>query len=226
MNVLALDTALRMNCLSISVKSDAGIFTRSCDFSERLVAENLFSSLELSLTEAGIARTAIDVCLVPEGPGSFTGLRLAYSVAKALQLSSAARFIAIPTLNCLAASVFPYKGNLLVAIDARRNSVYAQHFKNAEAVSEIFDTPFSQLLSDFEQSEAICLCVGYDAILRHLEQSSYRAEHISQLQFIEYKNIFSLDLLQYFLNHQNELLSTASADYAGPLYVRKSDATV
>lgn len=224
MGIVSIDTSLKTNSISISVKNTVGIFTHNCSFSERLVAEKLLGSLELALDVAGVGRAEIETIIVPEGPGSFTGLRLAFSLGKALQLSCGASFIAVPTLECLATSVLPFTGQLLVAIDARRNSVYGQIFKNAESASEVFDKPFSQILPLLQNKETLCLCYGYNTILESLDREGLKEKDLNYIKFIEYKNVFSLDILNYFLQNEERLLSIQSDDYIAPFYVRKSDA--
>ena len=139
MSLIAIDTAgLKPNSFSISVKTETGIFTRQYDFDSRVFVERLLPAMENITAEAGISPYEIDTVLVAEGPGSFTGLRLAYSAAKAFSLANSARLIPIPTLACVAFLFTPYTGQLLTAIDAKRGSVYGQIFDGAKAVSEIF----------------------------------------------------------------------------------------
>ncbi|MDP2667794.1 MAG: tRNA (adenosine(37)-N6)-threonylcarbamoyltransferase complex dimerization subunit type 1 TsaB, partial [Nitrosopumilaceae archaeon] len=60
------------------------------------------------------------------GPGSFTGLRLAVSVAQGLSVGSGVRLVAVPTLEALALSAGD--GYKCVCVDARMSEVYSAHY--------------------------------------------------------------------------------------------------
>lgn len=222
MNILALDTSLKINTVSISIKTEKGIFSNEFHFTSKLLAEELLPSLNKCVQNAGISKTEIDTVVVPEGPGSFTGLRLAYSLAKALVLLLNVRLIRVPTMACLANSLSPFDGQVLIAVDARRHSIYGQVFEKAEAKSEVFDQDFLQAISSLEKKPSICLCSGYKSIMEGITKE--RQEDFSFIQFIEYKNIFSLDILNYFLSNEEYLLKSTEDDYVAPFYLRKSDA--
>ena len=238
MNILSIDTAgLRMNSFSISLKTDAGIFTRQYDFNSRVFVERLLPVMETIVAEAGISPKDIGAVLVAEGPGSFTGLRLAYSAAKAFALASGAAVVPIPTLACIEFLFRPYSGQILVTIDAKRGSVYGQLFDDMKPVSEIFDKPFVEFLEPLENKKTLCACVGsqtiqadFEAFVKKLENAPDKNRAGSQtvrkdeLLFVEVQTTFSLAMLRYFDAHQGELLSVSSNDYQAPIYIRKSDA--
>ncbi len=239
MSLIAIDTAgLKPNSFSISVKTETGIFTRQYDFDSRVFVERLLPAMENITAEAGISPYEIDTVLVAEGPGSFTGLRLAYSAAKAFSLANGARLIPIPTLACVAFLFTPYTGQLLTAIDAKRGSVYGQIFDGAKAVSEIFDKPFIEFLDALENKNTLCVCIGADTIkksfetfIANSENASYKTKtglSLSELKnilhFVEVQTTFSLALVQYFTAHESELLTRPYDDYTAPIYIRKSDA--
>lgn len=226
MNIVAIDTSLKINTVSVTVKNDNGIFTHECHFSKKLIAERLLNVVDQTLKDAQLRREQIELVIAPEGPGSFTGLRLAYAFAKALVLANNAKLVCVPTLECLAFSLSPSLGQLLVVVDAKRNSVYGKVFLDGKQASEVYDLPFSKMILSLESKPTICLCSGYNEILQYLEKENIDKKTLSYLNFIEYKNVFSLDILNYFLQNKTRLLSLADNDYASPVYVRKSDAKV
>ena len=62
------------------------------------------------------------------GPGSFTGLRIAVSVAKALHLATGCRIVAVPTVDVLAYNAHAMGLHVMVLLDAKRGKVYAARY--------------------------------------------------------------------------------------------------
>ncbi|MGC8551646.1 MAG: tRNA (adenosine(37)-N6)-threonylcarbamoyltransferase complex dimerization subunit type 1 TsaB [Phycisphaerae bacterium] len=65
------------------------------------------------------------------GPGSFTGLRIAVSVAKALHLATGCRIVAVPTVDVLAYNAHTQGLHVMVLLDAKRGMVYAARYAPA-----------------------------------------------------------------------------------------------
>ena len=71
----------------------------------------------------------IDAVAVTSGPGSFTGLRIGVTAAKALALALEVPIIGVPTLDTMAHAMV-YTDYLIAPImDARRNQVYTALYK-------------------------------------------------------------------------------------------------
>jgi tRNA threonylcarbamoyladenosine biosynthesis protein TsaB len=88
-----------------------------------------FSMIEKVLAEAKIEREQIDVIAVGLGPGSYTGIRAALSIAQGWQLASGnggVKLIGVSSAECLAAQAQSEKifGRVNVVIDAQRNELY------------------------------------------------------------------------------------------------------
>jgi tRNA threonylcarbamoyladenosine biosynthesis protein TsaB len=85
-----------------------------------------FSLIEQVLTEAKIEREQIDVIAVGLGPGSYTGIRVALSIAQGWQLARDVKLLGISSVECLAAQAQSEKifGRVNVVIDAQRNEFY------------------------------------------------------------------------------------------------------
>lgn len=95
---------------------------------ERGHAEALLPLLDrvVSRLEGGFA--ALDRVVVTVGPGSYTGLRVGISAARAIGLAAAIPVVGVTTLSALMAPlVAAQTGRLLVAaIDAKHGQVYVQ----------------------------------------------------------------------------------------------------
>ena len=85
-----------------------------------------FGMIEKVLAEAGIEREEIDVLAVGLGPGSYTGIRVALSLAQGWQLARGVKLLGSSSTECLAAQAHAEQisGRVNVVIDAQRNEFY------------------------------------------------------------------------------------------------------
>ena len=100
----------------------------------------LFSVLSELLEEAGDSPIQIENCYITAGPGSFTGLRIAVTVAKMLSFTHGTRIIAADTMDVLAENtrISPDPDNaspdcVATILDAKKNLFYAAVFDRVEA---------------------------------------------------------------------------------------------
>ena len=83
--------------------------------------------------ECGIEPRSIGRVVCGAGPGSFTSLRIAGSIAKGIALASGATLVPVSSLALLVASREPRKpGRFLAAVDAMRGEQYVQLFEADE----------------------------------------------------------------------------------------------
>ena len=92
--------------------------------------------------ETGWEPEMLDQIYVSAGPGSFTGLRIAVTVVKALAGALGAKVVSVPTLHVVAARALALETpppNLVVALDAKRGQVYGAIFRHtgAEYLAEL-----------------------------------------------------------------------------------------
>ncbi|MDE3068329.1 MAG: tRNA (adenosine(37)-N6)-threonylcarbamoyltransferase complex dimerization subunit type 1 TsaB [Verrucomicrobiota bacterium] len=82
--------------------------------------------IETVLAEGGIEREKINVVAVGLGPGSYTGVRAAISIAQGWQLARGVRLLGVSSMECLAAEAQAEKisGRVNVVVDAQRNEIY------------------------------------------------------------------------------------------------------
>jgi tRNA threonylcarbamoyladenosine biosynthesis protein TsaB len=85
-----------------------------------------FGMIESVLREAGLEREQIEVIVVGLGPGSYTGIRVALSIAQGWQLARGAKLLGVSSIECLVAQAQAEKifGRVKVIIDAQRNEFY------------------------------------------------------------------------------------------------------
>ncbi len=85
-----------------------------------------FGMIEAVLREAGLAREQIEVIAVGLGPGSYTGIRVAISIAQGWQLARGVKLLGVSSVECLVAQAKAENifGRVNVVIDAQRNEFY------------------------------------------------------------------------------------------------------
>ncbi|MGH7991633.1 MAG: tRNA (adenosine(37)-N6)-threonylcarbamoyltransferase complex dimerization subunit type 1 TsaB, partial [Limisphaerales bacterium] len=101
---------------------------------------NAFGMIEKVLAEAKIEREEIEVVAVGIGPGSYTGIRAAISIAQGWQLARGIKLIGVSSAECLAAQAQAEKifGRVNGVIDAQRDEFYLAVFEiSADGWKEI-----------------------------------------------------------------------------------------
>ena len=130
MLLLAFDTTAA--ACSVAVVKNDDVLASACVRMEQGQAEALVPLIERIMAAAGISYAALERIAVTVGPGSFTGVRVGLSTARALGLAAHKPVVGVSTLDVLAAAVpreerarFP---TLLAVIDTKRGNLYAQTF--------------------------------------------------------------------------------------------------
>jgi|LGOV01.1.fsa_nt_gb tRNA threonylcarbamoyladenosine biosynthesis protein TsaB len=85
------------------------------------IIKNLFSSLNMNIND-------IDLIAVSNGPGSFTGIRIGLTTAKALAHMSEIPIVTISTLDSLAVNNIKDVSHIVSIIDARRKNVFVKNY--------------------------------------------------------------------------------------------------
>ncbi len=133
---LALDAATYTG--TVAVLSDGAIVA------ERAVAmrgeheERLLPAVASALTEAGAQPADITRVVCGGGPGSFTSLRIAASIAKGLASARGVPMFEVPSLALIIAGNPLSAGRYLAALDAMRGEVYvAGYARDSDGITEI-----------------------------------------------------------------------------------------
>jgi tRNA threonylcarbamoyladenosine biosynthesis protein TsaB len=92
-----------------------------------------FGMIEKVLAETKIEREEIDVIAVGLGPGSYTGIRAAISIAQGWQLARGIKLLGVSSVEAIAAQAQAEKifGRVNVVIDAQRNEFYLATYEIA-----------------------------------------------------------------------------------------------
>lgn len=97
------------------------------------------------LTETGTQLRELTAIAASRGPGSFTGIRIGVSSARALAQALRIKTIAVPTLQAFAYNAPEYTGLICPVFDARRSQVYAgaYQWKDGHIEEVIKGAPYS-----------------------------------------------------------------------------------
>lgn len=133
MNILAIETSTE--ACSVALLSGGALLERF-ELAPRRHAELVLPMADALLAEAGMARSQLDAIAFGRGPGAFTGVRLAVSVAQGLALGLARPLVPVSTLAALAldivAAALRSPGDpgvpVLAVLDARMGEIYAGCF--------------------------------------------------------------------------------------------------
>jgi tRNA threonylcarbamoyladenosine biosynthesis protein TsaB len=139
--LLAFDTATER--MSIALAHGGRIWVHEAVGGAQASATLIPSILAL-LADAGIALAALDAIAFGRGPGAFTGLRTACSVAQGLAFGANKPVLPIDTLLALAedARQGDARQSVWATMDARMNEIYAAHYGYADGRWTTLVPPF------------------------------------------------------------------------------------
>jgi tRNA threonylcarbamoyladenosine biosynthesis protein TsaB len=124
MNLLIIETAGQL--CSVVLQVEGSCYERSI-MGSRVHSEHLLDFVSQLLEEANASLKSLDAIAYSAGPGSFTGIRLAASVAKSLAYASNKPVITLSSLQVIAASFLEKHSDsdsVTVLMDARMGDVY------------------------------------------------------------------------------------------------------
>lgn len=120
MIILAFDTSVTGCAVCVYKNGESWVEIFATD---RGQAEFLIPMIDKVLAQSGTAYTEIDRIAVTVGPGSFTGVRIGLSTAKALALTLDKPLLGFNTLDVIAEGV---DDKTLILIDTKRGDYYGQ----------------------------------------------------------------------------------------------------
>lgn len=135
MKTLALDTSHRYLTIALI---DQDVLVQSIQTpSLKTQSETIMVEIERLFDLAGWKPTDLEALVLTDGPGSYTGLRIAMTVAKVLGLIQGIKLYTISSLQLMAGT----QANVIALMDARAKRVYYGHYQNGMALMD--DTTLS-----------------------------------------------------------------------------------
>jgi len=218
LNLLAIDTACSV--LSVAVAREDEIFFAETEAGVRH-SELAMNMIDSQMKKASLSPENLDGVICMGGPGSFTGLRIGYSIAKGLALSLSVPFIAVPTLDCMA---FNCEGIVFPAIDARKNSWFYAIYREEKRIKPAVEAAAAQISDEIintaeTNNEKITL-TGSGAVSLYASLTQEALKHI----IFENKACGYAKELIAAARKQNKFENNGATLYSGPEYIRKTDA--
>jgi tRNA threonylcarbamoyladenosine biosynthesis protein TsaB len=136
--LLAFDTATEMMSIALAARGSVSSFEAA---GGALASATLIPAILSLLSKAGVALRDVDAIAFGRGPGAFTGLRTACSVAQGLALGADKPVLPIDSLLAVAADAISgiescdssERLSVWVTMDARMDEIYAAHYGFAQS---------------------------------------------------------------------------------------------
>lgn len=136
MHVLILSVDTSSPTGSIAVLRDAAEIGVISTTSDETYSSRIFRQLEFLLAELGLSLAAFDLFAVNAGPGSFTGLRVGLTTAKAWADAFSKKAVPVSGLEAVAAQASANTEHVIPLLDARRGQLYVGSYKQARITNE------------------------------------------------------------------------------------------
>jgi len=219
MNLLSIDSSSTI--LSVAVSSGKNIHYKETDEGMKH-SELAMDFIDSMMKEASLKPCDLNSVLCMGGPGSFTGLRIAYSIAKGLALSLSIPFAPVPTLDCIAYQNEENKGDAILAvIESRKNACFYSFFKDNLRLTEDKEADYLQIAEEIKNFKEKIILKGHSSAFFY----DFLPVNLKEKIIFNYKNKGFAKEIIYIAQKQNILdnMNTAFLS-SGPEYVRLSDA--
>ena len=150
MKIAAFDTSSK--ALSLAILEDKTLLAQMTLNIKKNHSISLMPALDFLMSSLDLEPADLERIVVAQGPGSYTGLRIAVATAKTLAQTLKIDLVGVSSLFALLPE--QDRGVFIPLIDARRNNVYAGFYENGRVLKPEAHLPFDQVLDfavNFEQ---------------------------------------------------------------------------
>ena len=142
MKLLAFDTSNQ--ALSLAVLEDEHLLAQTTLNIKKNHSITLMPAIDFLMNSLDMKPTDLDRIVVAQGPGSYTGLRIAVATAKTLAHTLKIELVGVSSLLALVPE--QVEGLVIPVMDARRNNVYAGFYQSGQAVRPEAHLPLAEVL--------------------------------------------------------------------------------
>ena len=203
------------NC-SVSLSSEGKLISNfDLEDDKYRHSELLTSTIKDILTQNNISVKELSAVAIGIGPGSFTGLRIGFSVAKGLCYPHKIDLIGISSLKILANSIKNDTGYIIPMINDKGNFYYLSTFENG--LNEVGTPLINHVDSEFIIKNII---ENSTIVVNNEESFKYINSIINDQVKLQYKSISSINMIDLsFVSFKEQKFEDLA--YFEPLYVKK-----
>jgi len=170
MNFLAIDSSTAVATVALMVGTET---TTAKQDGIREHAQHLLPMVQTLMDKAGVTWTSLDGIVFGMGPGSFTGIRIACSIAKALAFTHDLPMYGVKSVDAIAYQArvrtnFETPQAILAALDARMQEVYWAYYPPETPIASSIQVTPAQAV---EVPEAPVILAGW-GLEHHADQWS------------------------------------------------------
>ena len=159
MKLLAFDTSNQ--ALSLAILEDEQVLAQTTLNIKKNHSITLMPAIDFLMNSLDMKPTDLDRIVVAQGPGSYTGLRIAVATAKTLAHTLKIELVGVSSLLALVPE--QVEGLVIPVMDARRNNVYAGFYQSGQAVRSEAHLPLAEVLEIAGAADQSVTLVGETA---------------------------------------------------------------
>ena len=173
MKVLAFDTSSK--ALSLAILEDKQLLAETTINIKKNHSITLMPAIDFLMTSLDLTPKDLDRIVVAEGPGSYTGLRIAVATAKTLAHTLNIELVGMSSLLALVPS--QQEGLVVPLMDARRNNVYAGFYENENPVLPEAHLSFAEVLEQVKDAEQVTFVGEVGAFAEQIQERLPQANY-------------------------------------------------
>ena len=232
MKILGIDTSSK-RCTTC-ILEDNNVIAELHSDDEKTHSQTLMPLIDKMFTKTNLTLNDIDLLACSIGPGSFTGVRIGISTAKAFADVYNFKTVGVSSLEGLAYNI---KNDISLLninvicslIDAKNENVYYGLFdKNYNMLEELSTCSINELIDKLKKFNTSIAFVGVGAIAYRNKLEQALGQDLSNSTEIDLNNNLEVSstLSTYFFEEEKNLASSISiARFAYNKYVNSNDAT-
>lgn len=177
MKVLAFDTSSK--ALSVALLEDENRLAELTLTIKKNHSITLMPTIEFLMASIDWKPTDLDRIVVAEGPGSYTGLRIAVATAKTLAQTLKIDLVGVSSLLALVPEEI--EGLAIPVMDARRNHVYAGFYQEDQLVYPEGHLSFEAVLERAKGAEKVTFLGEVEAFREQIQEALPNAQMVETL---------------------------------------------
>lgn len=177
MKVLAFDTSSK--ALSVALLEEENRLAELTLTIKKNHSITLMPTIEFLIASIDWKPTDLDRIVVAEGPGSYTGLRIAVATAKTLAQTLKIDLVGVSSLLALVPEEI--EGLAIPVMDARRNHVYAGFYQEDQLVYPEGHLSFEAVLERAKGAEKVTFLGEVEAFREQIQEALPNAQMVETL---------------------------------------------